>query len=111
MILDDMTAISGTYTHQTRPIVYFEARQDGERWQCIARSANERAAETTWSPSPWPMLERLIAQCLDSAGKQSAPPPFDMNRKLDRPIRPTPLRRRGSKLPPGSVPEWRPPEN
>jgi hypothetical protein len=32
-----MADITGSYRRADRPIVYFEAKQDGERWTCLAK--------------------------------------------------------------------------
>ena len=101
-----MANIDGTYRHANRPTVHFEAKLDGDEcWLCTAKIAGEFFHERTWSPSPWPTIERLVASALDSASKPAAEPPkWDMNRRFKKP---TPVRRR---LPTG-LPEWRPPEN
>jgi hypothetical protein len=106
-----MADINGSYRRgDDRPIVTFEARQDGERWTCLAKVSGERFEASTWQPSPWPCIEKLIGEALDSASREIGPARFDMNQRLvKRPVAPTPLHRRG-KFPPGSVPEWRPPE-
>jgi hypothetical protein len=105
-----MADITGSFRRADRPIVYFEAKQDGERWSCLAKVGGERFEASTWKPSPWETIERLIGEALDSGSRDTEPAKFDMNRKLAKPAaKPTtPLRRRGS-LPPGSVPEWTPP--
>jgi hypothetical protein len=106
-----MADITGSYRRgDNRPICYFEAKQDGERWSCIAKIGSERFEASTFQPSPWPCIEKLIGEALDSGSRDVEPPKYDMNRKLAKPAtRPTPPRRRGS-LPPGSVPTWTPPE-
>jgi hypothetical protein len=102
--------ITGSYRRTDQPICYFEVKQDGERWACVVKLRGERFEQTTWQPSPWPTLERLIGEALDSGSRDVEPAKFDMNRKLAKPaMKPTPPRRRGS-LPPGSVPTWTPPE-
>jgi hypothetical protein len=105
-----MSKITGTYRTELKPLVAFDAEQDGERWRVTVRSAAERYEASTWQPSPWACIERLVGDALDGVNREVEPPKYDMNKKLARPLTPTPLRRRG-KLPPGSVPEWRPPEN
>jgi len=105
-----MADINGSYRRSDdRPIVHFEAKQDGERWTCLAKVSGERFEASTWQPSPWPCIEKLIGEALDAGSRDVEPARFDMNRKLAKPTaKPSPLRRRGS-LPPGSVPEWTPP--
>jgi hypothetical protein len=104
-----MATITGSYRRADRPIVYFEAKQDGERWSCVAKVSGGQFEVSTFNPSPWPCIEKLIGEALDSGSRDIEPAKFDMNRKLAKPpTKPTPLRRRGS-LPPGSVPEWTPP--
>jgi hypothetical protein len=72
--------------------------------------SGEQFEQTTFQPSPWACLEKVIGEALDSGSRDVEPPKYDMNRKLAKPVaKPTPLRRRGS-LPPGSVPTWTPPE-
>jgi hypothetical protein len=105
-----MAAITGSFRRADRPICYFEAKQDGERWACVAKVSGEQFGASTWNPSPWGTIEKLIGEALDSGSRDIEPAKFDMNRKLAKPAtKPTPLRRRGS-LPPGSVPTWTPPE-
>ena len=105
-----MAEITGSYRRgDNRPIVYYEARQDGDRWSCVAKVSGEQFEASTWNPSPWPCIEKLIGEALDAGSRNVEPPKYDMNRKLAKPAaKPTVLRRRGS-LPPGSVPEWTPP--
>jgi hypothetical protein len=99
-----MADINGSYRHADRPMVYFTAKLDGERWECTAKVGGEVFMETTWAPSPWPTLERMVASALDHTNMPTEPPKWDLNRKFKQP---TPLRRR--RLPTG-LPEWRPPE-
>jgi hypothetical protein len=103
-----MAKISGTFRTEVKPLVAFDAEQDGERWHVTVRSAAERYEASTWQPSPWACIERLVGDALDGINREVEPPRYDMNRKLDKPT-PKPLRRRGS-LPPGSLPEWKAPE-
>src|SRR5215469_14838390 len=105
-----MASITGSYRRTDQPICYYEAERDGERWRVTVKLSGEQFAASTWNPSPWPCIEKLIGEALDSSSRDVEPAKFDMNRKLAKPAaRPTPLRRRGS-MPPGSVPEWTPPE-
>jgi hypothetical protein len=106
-----MADITGSYRRTDQAICYFEAEQQdgGERWRVTVKLGGERFEQTTWQPSPWACIEKLIGEALDSTARDVEPPKYDMNRKLAKPAtKPTPLRRRGS-LPPGSVPEWTPP--
>jgi hypothetical protein len=104
-----MADINGSYRRADWPIVYFEAKQDGERWACLAKIGGERFKASTWQPSPWPTLERLIGDALDSTTRDVEPPKYDMNRKLAKPAaKPSPLRRRGS-VQPSDLPQWTPP--
>jgi hypothetical protein len=106
-----MADITGSYRRgDDRPIVTFEAKQDGERWTCLAKIGGERFEASTWAPSPFPTIERLIADALDSATRQVEPGKFDMNRPLNKSAAPVASSRRRGKFPPGSVPEWKPPE-
>jgi hypothetical protein len=105
-----MASINGSYRRtDDRPIVYFEAEQTGERWSCLAKVGGERFEASTWQPSPWATIERLIGEALDSAARDAEPQKFDMNKRLAKPAAPPP-RRRG-RLPPNSVPRWEPPDN
>jgi hypothetical protein len=101
--------INGTLRHGTRPLVTYDAVQDGESWAVTVRSAANRYEARTWQPSPWRAIEELCGQALDGMNKEVEPGKWDMNKRLDKPLTPTPLRRRG-RLPAGSVPTWRPPE-
>ena len=106
-----MADITGSYRRgDDRPIVHFEAKQDGERWTCLAKIGGERFEASTWQPSPWPCIEKLIGEALDSASREIGPARFDMNqRPVKRPVAPTPLRGR-RRIAPGDLPEWKPPE-
>jgi hypothetical protein len=55
--------------------------------------AGSRCEATTDAPDPTPTIWRLIGEALDCKA-EAAPSPFDMNRKLARPLTPTPSRRR-----------------
>jgi hypothetical protein len=103
-----MADITGSFRRVDQPIVYFEAAQEGERWSCLAKVGGERFEASTWQPSPWATIERLIGEALDSAAREAEPPKYDMNKKLAKPAAPPPRRR--SRLPPGSVPRWTPPD-
>src|SRR5262249_34692266 len=105
-----MAEITGSFRRaDDRPLVSFEAKQDGERWSCLAKVGGERFEAATWQPSPFATLERLIGEALDSASRDPDKPRFDMNRKLGKPAAPiTPLRRRGKALP-GDLPHWEAP--
>jgi hypothetical protein len=104
-----MALISGTFRNDVRLVAY-EAKQDGERWTCLAKIGGERFEASTWAPSPWPCLENLVGQALDSASRETEPGKFDMNKRLVKPpATPIPLRRRG-KVSPGDLPDWKPPE-
>jgi hypothetical protein len=104
-----MADITGSYRRTDQPICYFEAERDDERWRVTVKLRGERFEQTTWQPSPWPCIEKLIGEALDAGSRDVEPAKFNMNVKLAKPAaKPTPLRRRGS-LPPGSVPEWQPP--
>jgi hypothetical protein len=107
-----MAQISGSYRHGTRPNVAFEATQedDGEKWSVIVRSGTQCYEASTWAPSPWPTIERLVADALDGTDRDVEPAKFDMNKRLvKRPVAPTPLRgrRRASS---DDLPKWEPPE-
>ena len=109
-----MADINGTYRHGTRPMVVFEGVQEGEQWTVTVRSAGFREVDSTWQPSPWPTIEKLVARALDSAAHSNeAPPPFDMNRPLAAKYRQkTPIKRRKN-FPaprPDSLPKWEAPE-
>jgi hypothetical protein len=105
-----MADITGSYRRADRPIVYFEAKQDGERWTCLAKVGGERFEQTTFQPSPWPCIEKVVGQALDSTTRDVEPPRYDMNRKLAKPAtKPSPLRRRGN-VRPTDLPQWTPPE-
>src|SRR5262249_34417346 len=104
-----MSEIGGSYRRADWPIVYFEAKQEGERWSCLAKVGGERFEASTWQPSPWPCIEKLVAEALDSGSRDDEPAKFDMNRKLAKPAtKPVPLRRRG-KTQPGDLPRWQAP--
>jgi hypothetical protein len=106
-----MATIAGSYRRgDDRPIVYFEAAQDGERWTCLAKIGGERFEQTTWQPSPWPCVEKLIGEALDSVNRDREPAKFDMNRRIVKSTtKPVPLRGR-RKIAPGDLPEWKPPQ-
>ena len=104
-----MADISGTFRNDMR-LVAFEAKQDGERWSCLAKLGGERFEADTWQPSPWPCIEKLIGEALDSASREAEPGKFDMNTPLRKPVSVTPLRHRRGKAQPGDLPEWTPPE-
>jgi hypothetical protein len=105
-----MADINGSYRRTDQPICYFEAKQDGERWRVIIKLRGERFEQTSWQPSPWPCIESLVGEALDSGSRDVEPAKFDMNRKLAKPaVKPTPLRRRGKAMP-GDLPAWTPPE-
>ena len=103
-----MASINGSYRRADHPIVYFEAKQDGERWSCLAKVGGERFEGSTWQPSPWPCIEKLIGEALDSNTRDDEPAKFDMNKRLAKRAPTAPLRRRGKVLP-GDLPEWTPP--
>jgi hypothetical protein len=103
-----MATISGSYRRTDFPICYFEAEQTGEKWSCLAKIGGERFQQVTWQPSPFACLEKLIGEALDSTTRDSEPARFDMNRKLAKLAKPTPLRRR-SKVLPTDLPQWTPP--
>jgi hypothetical protein len=104
-----MADITGSYRRTDRPICYFEAKQVGECWQCVAKLGGERFEASTWQPSPWPCIEKLIGEALDSGSRDAEPTKFDMNKRLAKPAaKPTPLRRRGS-VQPSDLPQWTPP--
>jgi hypothetical protein len=104
-----MALISGTFRNDVRLVAY-EAKQDGERWTCLAKIGGERFEASTWAPSPWPCIEKLIGEALDSASRETEPGRYDMNKRLVKSAAPvTSLRRRG-KVSPGDLPEWKPPE-
>jgi hypothetical protein len=104
-----MALISGTFQNDAR-LVNYEASQQGDCWTVTVRCAAQHYESRTWQPSPWACIEKLVGEALDDVQRVSEKPSlWDMNQKLAKPAKPTPLRRRGS-LPPGSVPEWRPPE-
>jgi hypothetical protein len=105
-----MADINGSYRRADQAIVSFEAKQDGERWHCTAKIGGEHFEASTWQPSPWPCIEKLIGEALDSRSRDIEPAKFDMNKRLAKPsATPIPLRRRG-KVSPGDLPEWHPPE-
>ena len=106
-----MADITGSYRRgDDRPIVHFEAKQDGERWTCLAKISGEQFEASTWQPSPWPCIEKLIGEALDSRSREAEPSRFDMNKRLVKPsASPISLRRRG-KVSPGDLPDWKPPE-
>jgi len=105
-----MAEITGSYRRTDQPICYYEAERDGERWRVTVKLGGEQFAASTWQPSPWPCIEKLIGEALDSKSRDVEPAKFDMNRKLAKPAtKPSPLRRRGS-VSPGDLPEWRPSE-
>ena len=64
-----MSEIGGSYRRADMPIVYFEAKQDGERWRVTVKIGGERFEQTTWAPSPWSCVEKLIAEALDSTAR------------------------------------------
>jgi hypothetical protein len=106
-----MADITGSYRRADQAICYFEAKQDGERWSCLAKLGGERFEADTWQPSPWPCIEKLIGEALDSKSHDTDKPRFDMNTRLAKPAaKPSPLRRRG-RVSPGDLPEWRPPDD
>ena len=108
-----MPSFSGTYRHETRGdiAVEFNQRDGGQRWHVVVKNGMTRREVSTWQPDPWGAVRDLVGSVLDAAqGDDSEPARFDMNVELGKPSAPpTPVRRRG-KFPPGSVPEWRPPE-
>jgi|SRR6516165_9913197 hypothetical protein len=105
-----MSEIGGSFRRADRPIVYFEAKQNGECWRVTVKLSGEHFEQTTWQPSPWACIEKLVGEALDSGSRDIEPAKFDMNRKLAKPAaKPTPLRRRGS-VSPGDLPAWTPPE-
>jgi hypothetical protein len=106
-----MADINGSYRRADQPIVHFEAKQEGERWTSLAKVGGERFEASTWQPSPWPCIEKLIGEALDSASRDNEPARFDMNVRRGRPAAApvTSLRRRG-RVSPGDLPEWKPPE-
>jgi hypothetical protein len=105
-----MADINGSYRRADQPICYFEAEQDNERWRIVVKLGGERFEASTWNPSPWGTIEKLIAEALDSASRDVEPARFDMNQRLvKRPVAPTPLRGR-RRVSPGDLPEWKPPE-
>jgi hypothetical protein len=105
-----MADITGSYRRADLPIVSFEAKQDGERWTCLAKISGEQFEASTWQPSPWPCIEKLIGEALDSRSREAEPSRFDMNKRLVKPsASPISLRRRG-KVSPGDLPDWKPPE-
>jgi hypothetical protein len=104
-----MADITGSYRRADLPICYFEAKQSGERWTCLAKIGGERFEASTWAPSPFATIERLIADALDSTSRDSEPARFNMNVKLGKPEKPTPLRGR-RKAQPDDLPTWNPPE-
>jgi hypothetical protein len=106
-----MASISGSYRRTDQAICYFEAEQQdgGERWCVTVKLGGERIEQTTWQPSPWPCIEKLIGEALDSGSRSDEPAKWDMNRRIAKPARPITSLRRRSNLPPGSVPEWTPP--
>jgi hypothetical protein len=104
-----MTDINGSYRRTDQPIVSFEAKQDGERWTCLAKVSGERFEASTWQPSPWPCIEKLIGEALDSASREHEPGKFDMNTPLRKSAAPVTSLRRRAKVQPGDLPTWTPP--
>lgn len=104
-----MAQISGSYRHGTRPNVAFEAEQQDECWNVTVRSGTQRYEASTWAPSPWPTIERLVADALDGANRETEPGRYDMNRKLAKPLTPTTSLRRRGKIQPTDLPTWTPP--
>jgi hypothetical protein len=105
-----MTDISGSYRRTDLPVVSFEARQDGEHWRVIVKVGGEHFEQTTWQPSPWPCIEKLIGQALDNTNREAEPGKFDMNQPLRKSAAPVTSLRGRRKTQPGDLPEWRPPE-
>ena len=102
---------SGTYrADNERPTVEIEAvrERNSERWKVIAHCAGARCEAYSDAPDPTPTIWRMIGEALD-AKTEPAPSPFDMNRKLTKPLTPTTSLRRRGKIQPGDLPEWRPP--
>jgi hypothetical protein len=110
-----MPSFTGTYRHEARGDVQieFNQRDGGQRWHVVVKNGMTRREVSIWEPAnPWEAMRNLVADVLNDAQGDSEPSRFDMNQRLiKRPVAPTPiaLRRRG-KFPPGSLPEWRPPE-
>jgi hypothetical protein len=99
-----MATIRGNFTSDHR-IATFEARQLEEGWEIKVGCAGVRVNETTLAVSPWPLLEKLTGQVLDTASRQPPESDFDMNRPKKAPSREqTSERKRRTKLPPGSLP-------
>src|SRR6516165_3163292 len=104
-----MTDITGSYRRTDQAICYFEAEQDGERWRVTVKLGGERFEASTWQPSPWSCIEKLIGEALDSGSRDVEPARFDLNKPLRKPAtKLSPLRRRGM-VSPGDLPAWTPP--
>jgi hypothetical protein len=103
---------SGTYrADNDRPPVEIEAvrEHNSERWRVIAHCGGARCEAYTDAPDPTPTIWRLVGEALD-AKAEAVPSQWDMNKRVNRATTPTTAQRRRGKFPPGSVPEWRPPE-
>src|SRR5262245_60952103 len=74
-----MLVISGNCRGRNR-LATFEANQLDEGWEITVRCAGDRIDETTLALSPYPLIEKLIAEAFDRAGKQAAPL-YDLTQK------------------------------
>jgi len=95
-----MVRITGSYQGRNR-FASYEANQLDEGWEVIVKCYSNRIDETTLALNPWPVIERLIATALDTAGKGEAPH-YDFNRRKPRQVH-EPARRRKRAHPHGLV--------
>lgn len=96
-----MWTIKGAQNGRHRTVQY-EARQLDEGWEVIIRCAGFRIDETTLAVSPWTVIERLIAEALDT--KQASGSNYDMDRPKKAASQVSERKRR-TKLPQGSLPD------
>ena len=98
-----MWTIKGAQNGRHRTVQY-EARQLDEGWEVIIRCAGFRIDETTLAVSPWTVIERLIAEALDTSRKQASGSNYDMDRPKKAASQVSERKRR-TKLPQGSLPD------
>lgn len=98
-----MNITGSIFVDRVKMLINYEANQldGGERWEVIVKRGGTRTGSFTNNPSPWSLIEKLIAEALDST-PVTPQQKFDMNkrRRTDQ----TPVKRR-RKHPKGSVPD------
>ena len=106
-----MPLFHGSYKHETRGDVEveFAQRDGGLRWHVVVKNGMTRCEESTWAPSPWPTVARLIDSALDAGQPDDSAPRYDLNKKMPPRVSSTIKRRHGSLKDPGLGP-WSPPE-